>query len=53
MRYNVSTYTAYKEAKAGNQINDNRTVRGNELFEIMIQQDPYEGYTAQQQNTQK
>jgi len=40
MCYNVSTYITYKEAKAGNQINDDLTVRGNELFEIMIQQDP-------------
>jgi len=44
----------YKEAKARNQINDKLTVRGNELFETVIQQDPYKGYTApQQQNTQK
>ena len=44
----------YKKAKAGNQINDKLTVRGNELFETAIQQDLHEGYTApQQQNTQK
>ena len=44
----------YKEAKARNQINDKLTVRENKLFETIIQQDPYKGYTApQQQNTQK
>jgi len=44
----------YKEAKDGNQINDKLSVRRNELFETIIQQDPYDGNTApQQQNTQK
>jgi len=50
----LESFHIYKKAKAGNQINDKLTVRGNELFETIIQQDPYEGYTApQQQNTQK
>jgi len=50
----IESFHIYKEAKAGKQINDKITVRGNELFETIIQQDPYEGYTApQQQNTQK
>jgi len=50
----LERFHIYKEAKAGNQINDELTVTRNELFETIIQQDPYEGYTApQQQNTQK
>ena len=44
----------YKEAKAGNQINDKLTVTQNEPFQTTIQQDPYEGQTAPQvQNTIK
>jgi len=50
----LESFHIYKEAKARNQINDKLTVRGNELFKTIIQQDLYEGYTApQQQNTQK
>jgi len=50
----LESFHIYKAAKAGNQINDKLTVRGNELFETIIQQDPHEGYKApQQQNTPK
>jgi len=50
----LESFHIYKEVKGGNQINDKLMVRGNELFETVIQQDPYKGYTApQQQNTQK
>jgi len=50
----LESFHIYKEAKARNQINDKLMVRGNELFETIIQQDPCEGCTApQQQNTQK
>ena len=49
----LESFHMYKETKARNQINDKLTVTGNELFETIIQQDQYEGYTApQQQNTQ-
>jgi len=50
----LESFHIYKETKTRNQINDKLTVRGNEIFETIIQQDPYERYTApQQQNTQK
>jgi len=42
----LDSFHIYKEAKARNQINDMLMVRGNELLETIIQQDPYEGYTA-------
>jgi len=42
----LESFHIYKEAKAGNQINDKLTVRGNELFETIIQQDPYEGHST-------
>ena len=45
----LESFHIYKEAKAGNQINDKLTVRGNELFKTIKQQDPYEGYTTPQQ----
>ena len=49
----LESFHIYKEAKAGNQINDNLTVSRNEIFETIIKQDPYEGYTAPQHRTPK
>jgi len=36
----LESFHIYKEAKTGNQINDKLTVRGNKLFQTIIQQDP-------------
>ena len=36
----------YKKTKAGNQINDKLTVREDEIFETIAQEDPYRGSTA-------
>ena len=38
----------YKETKAGNQINDQLMVKENEIFETVINQDPYRRHTAPQ-----
>jgi hypothetical protein len=38
----------YEETKAGNQINDQMTVKENEIFETIIHQDPYRRRTAPQ-----
>jgi len=36
----------YNETKAGNQINYRLTVRGNAIFETVVQEDPYRGRVA-------
>jgi len=42
----LESFHIYKETKVSNQINDKLTVRENEIFEIIVQEDPYRGSTA-------